>query len=446
MAFVSSTTPFNLVWSGLGDSNLRPALIVARDGSGFRPVDIGDLGGSGSSASSSRVGITGSNGSSVSVVSVGGNNAFPVIIASGSSTFLTGTQTVDPVVDYSAFSPLGFNGSAPTTAWVAFTTLSSYFVPQGKSLKIDGYSIRAANSSVSFMAAIRETMYGFSWTGNSQRPLAPTLVAKTITGFNGLTTGSTYSYRTVFCNTLGRSAASPTGTITLAGAQNSVDIFSNALGDGYLEVYRSPANGGSGTEVFVGASPNNAFSDCIPDSELSSDIVPSVDSTSGVYSGYAYSSGYAPRHVVLCSFGQTSGVTALTPAADIVYKNIYRKTRSFRIDTISANTFTEINTNSSTGTISQVNRIPRRVEGHEWDDGGINQILHVSVGGNGGNFAIFGYNPLFYVQPTTGITWTTEMFPKTISIPSGKEVVVAVSNNATLAASRVDLIIYGRLV
>lgn len=453
MASFSSSTPFDIIWSGVADYTLRPTLIVARDGSGFRPVDISNLGGSGgSSTTNGQVGITGSNGQAVQIVNIGGTNAFPVAIISGQTIVsgatinLTGTQTVDPIIDYSSFTPLCFNGSPATTAWVAFTTLSSYFIPPGKSLKVDGYSVRSANSSISLMGAVRETMYAFSYTGNSSRPNAPTLQAKTITGFNGLTTGATYSYRSVFCNNLGRTSPSPSSSIVLSGTQNAVNISSNSLGDGYLEIYRGTGNGASGTEVFLGASSNTVFFDCIPDSELSSDTVPVSDTTSGVFSGYAYPSGYAPTHVILSSYGQISGVTSFSPIVDVVYKNIYRKTRNLRIDSVSANSFTEISVLSSSGTISQTNRIPRKVYGHEWDDGGINQITHVSVGGNGGNFAIFGYTPLFYIQSVTGANWNTEFFPKTILIPSGKEVVIAISSNTSLSATRVDLIIYGRLI
>lgn len=463
--FASSSDPFHPIWSGLADYNVRPTLLVARDGSGFRPVDISDLGGSGNSGTGTntttngQVGITGSNGLAASVVTFNGLNAIPVVITSGqtivsgANIILTGTQVVDPIIDYNVFAPLGFNGGATSKDWVSFTTLSSYFVPSGKTLKIDGYSLRMNNNSFSFMASIRELMYGFSLTGSNGRPSAPSLLPRTITGFNGLATGATYSYRVVFCNHMGRTSAGPTGVITLSGAQNSVDILvaggAATVADSYFEIYRSPANSGSGSEVFLAATPYTTFGDTVPDSELSSDIVPPSDTSSGTYSGFAYPSGIAPRHVIIQSFNQTSGGSSFAIALDVVYRNVYGKLRTSHFETVPASTFTEIQTVSSTGGVinGSLNRVPRKVDGHEWDDIGINQIVHVGFDHSKGNFAIFGYAPLFYTQAVSGSFWFTEYLPKTISIPAGKEVAISVGSTPAIASTgRVDLIIYGRLI
>jgi len=43
--FISSTSLFFPVWSGFSDPSLRPTLMVARDGSGYRPVEIAEFGG-----------------------------------------------------------------------------------------------------------------------------------------------------------------------------------------------------------------------------------------------------------------------------------------------------------------------------------------------------------------------------------------------------------------
>ncbi len=457
---MSGDGPLHPIWNNLPDGTLRPALMVIRTSSGFRPAESSDFGGSGSSGGGStttngQVGITGSNGLALNVVPFNGFNAIPVVITSGqtlvsgANIILTGTQVVDPLIDYSVFSPLGINGVTTSPSWVSFLTLSSYFVPSGKTLKIDGYSLRASNTGISFLASVRELMYAYSLTGNSKHPSPPAIFPKTLTGFNALTTGSTYNYRVVLVNALGRTEGSSSVAVTLSGTQNSTDIAESGLGDGYMEIYRSPANGGSGTEVFLAATPYITFSDCIPDSELSSDTVPLTDTTVGVFTGFAYPSGFAPRHVVVQTFTQSSGGSAFSPTLDIVYKNIYNHNRNERFELVSQNTTTEININSATGTIAA--RIPRKIDTHEWDDGGINRILHVAVGSTPGpanfaNFAIFGYNPLFYTQSSVGSLWITEYFPKTIGISAGKEVAIAVASPSVVSNARVDLIVYGRLV
>lgn len=88
---IFSTTPFNPIWSGIGDSILRPNLMVVRDGSGYRPLDSSAFnivfsGGVSITGvvSVDAVGITGKNGVVMDVQSVSGFGAIPVFLASGS--------------------------------------------------------------------------------------------------------------------------------------------------------------------------------------------------------------------------------------------------------------------------------------------------------------------------------------------------------------------------
>lgn len=445
-----SDSPFAPIWSGFDDSTLRPCLMVAREGSGYRPMsttDFGSGGGGGSTTTNGQVGISGSNGLSANIVTFGGLNALPVVIisgqtlVSGANITLTGVQTTDAILDYNQFAPLGYNGGMTTSNWVSFSVLSSYVIPLGKTLKIDGYAVRNA-VSVEFLAAVRELMYGFCATGNGTPP-SPTLTGVTVTGFNGLNINSTYIYRTVSVNPLGSSIAGPTGMITLSGGQNAVNytVGASPLNDNsYFEVYRTLANGSSGTETFLASTSSTFFQDIIPDSELSLDTPPITATSSGIFSGYAYPSGTAPRHVVLQSF------INIPAPIDVVYKNINRQTRRMRID--QPTSFTELSPTSGTPNVAR--KIARKTQGHEWDDVGINQILHVGMNTANqanANFVIYGYNPLFYIQPSSGNSWETEYFPKTMAVPAGKEVVISVVSTPAIASTgRVDLILFGRLI
>lgn len=109
---VSSTDRVHPLWSGAADYNLRPIMMVAREGSGFRPVDISDFGTSASISGTvsitgivavDGVGITGANGLSVNVISASGFNAFPVIIASGSFPTAPSTQGIKPALPSNYF-------------------------------------------------------------------------------------------------------------------------------------------------------------------------------------------------------------------------------------------------------------------------------------------------------------------------------------------------------
>lgn len=497
---VTSTDSLHPNWSGMADYGLRPTLMVVRDTSGFRPLDasafnltissgnvvtgaqtVGITGSNGlsvnvvsvsgfnaipvflasgsfasaggSTTTNGQVGVTGSNGLSVNVVSFNGFNAIPVVITSGqtivsgASINLTGTQVVDSVIDYNFFAPLGFNGGVSPQDFPSFSILTSYFVPSGKSLKVDGYSIRTQNAGISLLSAVRDVMFAVSNVGPNGRPLAPILTPRTITGLTALSPSSTYSYKIVYCNHLGRTAAGPTGVITLAGSQNSVNVFitgaASTSADSYFEIYRSPANGASGTETFLASTTNATFSDVSPDSELLSDIPPSSDGTIGMVTGYAYPSGVSPKHVIIQGFSGSAGTV------DIIYKNIYNKTRTVRQD-YAANSATQVFDISETGVfIQQVslrNRLPRLIAGHEWAEGGINRIVHVTTGA-GGNFAIYGFTPIFYTQTVSGSQVISEYLPKTLTIPAGKEVVIAVAGaNQPVATGKVDFIVYGRLV
>jgi hypothetical protein len=461
----STTGPFDYLWSGISDTSLRPVLIVGRDGSGFRPINISELGGSGSgggggsTTTNGQVGITGANGLPLSTVPFNGFNAIPVIITSGQTLVsganinLTGIQQVEYPFYYNEFTPLGVSRTMSAELFPSFIAYSSFVVPSGKSLKIDGYAVRVPGTGMSFLVAIRDLMYAISATGNSRQPTLPTLTARTITGFNGLTTGATYNYRTVLVNNLGNTAAGPSNSITLSGSQNAIDVVLNfAIGDGYAEIYRSPANGGSGSEVYLTSTVQNLFSDCLPDSELSSDPAPLTNSSSGVYNGFAYPSGFSPRHVLLKSYQMISGITSVFGSVDVVYRNIYNKIRTFRINNISSNQYFEITPITQSGTSNLINPVPLRNPNHPVDDGGINQIVHLATNTpDVFNFAIYGYSPVMYVTSESINAWKTELFPKTIIIPEGKDVVITPSNyglNFTLQnpSGRLELIIYGRLI
>lgn len=86
----SSTDPFGPVWSGFSDSSLRPTLLIARDGSGYRPVLVSELNASvsisGLTVAVDAVGISGSNGATLDVISIGGVNGLAVTMPSGVQT------------------------------------------------------------------------------------------------------------------------------------------------------------------------------------------------------------------------------------------------------------------------------------------------------------------------------------------------------------------------
>jgi hypothetical protein len=90
---IFSSQAYDLHWSGIADSALRPALMVAmqEDGSGYRPVLASELFKSSVSGSVNvtgvvavdAVGITGQNGLGVDVIPVNGLNSLVAVISSG---------------------------------------------------------------------------------------------------------------------------------------------------------------------------------------------------------------------------------------------------------------------------------------------------------------------------------------------------------------------------
>jgi len=92
---LSSTGKFFPIWSGFVDPSLRPALMIARDGSGYRPVDIGELGTT-AIASGLNVNITGIvNNEQVTQIAGSGNvdTANKVFVDSQGRFFTLSSQT-----------------------------------------------------------------------------------------------------------------------------------------------------------------------------------------------------------------------------------------------------------------------------------------------------------------------------------------------------------------
>lgn len=83
---VSSTTPFNAVWSGLHNTTLNPVLLIAKEGSGFRAMNASEFGASGTvnNISVGSIGVTGRTALAADVLSYNGYNLIPVAMASGS--------------------------------------------------------------------------------------------------------------------------------------------------------------------------------------------------------------------------------------------------------------------------------------------------------------------------------------------------------------------------
>lgn len=380
------------------------------------------------------------SGTAITLGQTTSSASVPIVIASDQSTLPISISS-GVISNINQNISLGVGTFITSPAFPTIRPLYSYIVPTGKTLKINGYSIRTAATTTFFHVYDRTTLWAFNATALST-PAFSSNLGRVLSGA-GLTLLAAYKYKLVAVNCLGKTAASAEVTVTLTGSQNAVTLaWSNITGASYYEVYRTLAGGAVNSEVFCGATEKITFVDTIPDSELGSTTPPGSNTTAGSAQVSSYPTGLGANQITVDTL-----VTITTPTAlDIVYRNMYGSRRYATSTPVGAAPGQGgVLWDNQADSVNDLRIAPATVN-QNYMDTGINNILGVGNTPATGSFTIYGLMPLIYDSSTVAGSWQTKVLTEEISFPAGSELVIGTSSSAIVAiAARNDINLFGTL-
>jgi hypothetical protein len=345
-------------------------------------------------------------------------------------------------IDISKLLPIGYGASLTVPAFPTIKPLGHYAVPEGKKFRLVGVMFKTSSSTNYLHLYTRKVLWNFSATSLGT-PATPTLTAKTITG-SGLSLLSTYRYKIVAYNMLGNSISSNEVSITLSGTQNAVSLtWTNLTGALDYSIYRTTANGATGTQKLLASTDQLSFIDILPDSDLDSETVPAIGTTSGNIDGEAFPLNYGTTYAVIDTM---SPITTPTPL-DIIYKNIYgEKCHINATPGAAAGSQVALSIKGLSNPLDS-RRIKKGVAGKNKKrifDVGVNDILSVGNTPATGSFVIYGHQHFFHMASDYSNRWNTVIFESSFVFNSNEEVIFGISGNAaSTTTSRNDVILLG---
>jgi len=340
----------------------------------------------------------------------------------------------------STFDPLSACLTVTAPTFPLIKPVAYYTVPAGKTLKIYGYSIKG--SIISSMPVLYKNKCLWKFSVAVPTPGVTTLVQKTIPN-SGLTLLSTYRYKIVAVNILGKTIGGTEASITLTTTNNAVTLtWAVVAGALYYEVYRTLANGVINSEKYLTAVETLTFTDVIPDSELGIDIPPIANTTAGNINGDNYIAGMGASIVTIDTLYGISLATTL----DIIYKDIYGKRRhmtSLTGTTVILGGVQLLPSGFVNPTL--VTKIPVLSEGKEYASFAINDIISVSNTPVTGSFGIYGKEILIIDSPKAALATVTNFLPIPISVSAGEEIVLGFTGTIATAANNAFML-YAKLI
>jgi len=339
----------------------------------------------------------------------------------------------------STFDPLSVCLTVSAPAFPLIKPIVNYTVPEGKTLKIYGYSMKGSVVTASPVLYKNKCLWKFSVA--LLTPGVATLVAKTIPD-SGLSLLSTYKYKIVAVNVLGKTLGGVEASITLTTTTNAVTLtWAAVAGALYYEVYRTLANGAANSEKYLTAIETLTFTDVIPDSELGIDVPPISNTTAGNVDGESYPTGMGASIVSVDTLYGISAATTL----NIIYKDIYGNRRHMTSLTGTTVILGGIQLLPS-GFVNPttVTRISPSI-GKEYLSFAINDIVSVSTTPVTGSFGIYGKEIIIIDSPKAALGMVTTFLPSPISISAGEEIVLGFTGTIATAANNA-FILYAKLI